>query len=50
MTFQPDRVKDFLIATPDWIKIVSAIVAALAGLIGAWVGLRNAFKKSRDPA
>ncbi|WP_395645134.1 hypothetical protein [Terricaulis sp.] len=42
-----DRVKDFLLATPDWIKIVTAIVAALAGLIGAWIGLRNAFRKSR---
>lgn len=42
-----DRVKDFLIATPDWIKIVSAILVALAGLIAAWAGLRNAAKKAR---
>lgn len=42
-----DQVRDFLTGMPDWIKIVSAIVAALAGLIAALFGLRNAFRKGR---
>jgi len=43
-----DQVRDFMSSVPDWIKIVSAIVAALAGLIWAGVSLRSAVRKARD--
>jgi len=43
-----DQVRDFLTGLPDWIKIASAIVGALAGLLLAFVSLRNAFRKTRE--
>jgi len=39
-----DQAKDFLLGLPDWIKIVSAIVAALAGLFTAIAAVRAATK------
>jgi hypothetical protein len=44
------KVRDFLFGLPDWIKIISAILAALAGLIAAGFGLRNAVRKGRSEA
>ena len=43
-----DQVRDFLLTTPDWIKIISAILVALAGLIAAVFGVRNAIRKGRE--
>lgn len=43
-----DKVRDFLSGMPDWIKIVSAIIAAIAGLIIASLSLRNAVRRARN--
>lgn len=43
-----DQVRDFMSSVPDWIKIVSAIIAALAGLFWAGASLRSAVRKARD--
>lgn len=40
------EVRDVLAGMPDWIKIGSAIIAALAGLVTAMFGLRSALRKS----
>jgi hypothetical protein len=45
-----DQVRDVLSTVPDWIKIVSAIIAAIAGLTAAIFALRNAFRKGRQSA
>ncbi|MGE0742434.1 MAG: hypothetical protein AB7O98_13925 [Hyphomonadaceae bacterium] len=42
------RIQDFLGTLPDWIKLVSGVLVALAGLVAAWFGLRNAFRKGRE--
>lgn len=39
------QVRDFLMAAPDWLRLVAGVLTALAVLIGAWFGLRNAFRK-----
>jgi hypothetical protein len=42
-----DQALDFITATPDWIKAVTAVLVALAGLIAAWFGVRNALRRGR---
>lgn len=42
-----DRARDFLVGVPEWVKIASGIIAALAGLIFALVSLRSAMRKAR---
>jgi hypothetical protein len=44
------QVQDVLRATPDWLKLVTAVLVALAALISAIFGLRNAFRKGRSEA
>jgi hypothetical protein len=39
-----DQVKDALETAPTWVKLVTAVVVALSGLVAAIVGLRKAFK------
>jgi hypothetical protein len=41
------EVRDVLAGMPDWIKLVSAIIVAFAGLIGAFFSLRSALAKGR---
>lgn len=41
------RVRDFLTGVPDWIKLASAILAALAGLITATFAVRSAMRRGR---
>ena len=41
------EVRDVLAGMPDWIKLVSAIVVAFAGLIGAVFSLRSALRRGR---
>jgi hypothetical protein len=43
-----DRVLDFITGMPDWIKAITAVIVALAGLVAAWFGLRNAFRRGRS--
>jgi len=43
-----DRARDFLAGVPEWVKIASGIIAALAGLIFALVSLRSAVRKARS--
>jgi len=42
------QVQDVLRATPDWLKLVTAVLVALAALISAIFGLRNAFRKRNE--
>lgn len=42
-----DRARDFLAGVPDWLKIASGIIAAIAGLIFALVSLRSAVRKAK---
>ena len=44
------QVQDFLTAAPTWLRLVAGVLTALAVLIGAWFGLRNAFRKGRAGA
>lgn len=39
-----DSVHDFLVAVPDWLKLITAILVAAAALVGAWYGLRKAIR------
>ena len=39
-----------LTAAPTWLRLVAGVLTALAVLIGAWFGLRNAFRKGRAEA
>ncbi len=41
------RAQDFLEAAPIWMRLVAGVLTALAVLIGAWFGLRNAFRRGR---
>ncbi|MBI3439250.1 MAG: hypothetical protein HY054_11490, partial [Proteobacteria bacterium] len=43
-----DQARDFLAGLPDWLKIVSAIVAAIAGLLTAIAALRGAVRRNRS--
>jgi hypothetical protein len=42
-----DQAKDFLFGLPDWIKLASAIIAALAGLFTAIAAFRGATRRNR---
>jgi|GEM_PF-1047744 len=44
------QVQDALTAAPTWLRLVAGVLTALAVLIGAWFGLRNAFRKGRAEA
>jgi hypothetical protein len=44
------QVQDFLTAAPVWLRLLAGVLAALAVLVGAWFGLRNAFRKGRAGA
>jgi len=39
------QVQDFLMAAPTWLRLLAGVLTALAVLVGAWFGLRNAFKR-----
>jgi hypothetical protein len=43
------RAQDFLEAAPIWMRLVAGVLTALAVLVGAWFGLRSAFRKGRQP-
>jgi len=40
-----DRLRDALKAAPDWLKLLTGVLAALAALLGAWFGLKRVWKK-----
>jgi hypothetical protein len=42
------RAQDFLEAAPIWLRLAAGLLTALAVLVGAWFGLRNAFRKGRQ--
>ncbi len=44
------KVQDVLTAAPTWLRLLAGVLTALAVLVGAWFGLRNAFRKGREPA
>lgn len=39
------QAQDFLTAAPTWLRLLAGVLTALAVLVGAWFGLRNAFRK-----
>jgi hypothetical protein len=39
------QVQDFLMAAPTWLRLLAGVLTALAVLVGAWFGLRNAFRR-----
>jgi hypothetical protein len=43
-----DQVRDFIGGIPGWLQAIAAVLTALAGLIAAWFGLRNAVKRERS--
>lgn len=43
-----DQVRDFIAGIPGWLQAIAAVLTALAGLIAAWFGLRNAVKRGRS--
>ncbi|HWA00475.1 MAG TPA: hypothetical protein VG841_09205 [Caulobacterales bacterium] len=45
-----DKVRDFLVGAPDWLKIITAVIVALTSLIAAIFGLRAAIRKGRSGA
>ncbi|HYD87710.1 MAG TPA: hypothetical protein VEA80_09560 [Vitreimonas sp.] len=44
------QAQDLLTAAPTWLRLVAGVLTALAVLVGAWFGLRNAFRKGRAEA
>ena len=42
------EVRDVLAGMPDWIKLISALIAAFAGFVGAVFSLRGALRKGRE--
>jgi hypothetical protein len=44
-----DRVRDVIEALPGWLKAIAAVVAALATLVGAWLGLRSQLRRRGEP-
>lgn len=45
-----DTIRDTLMALPDWIKLITAVLVALTALITAWFGLRRAFRRGNADA
>lgn len=43
-----DQVRDFIGGIPGWLQAMAAVLAALASLIAAWFGVRNAIKRGRS--
>lgn len=41
------RAEDFLTAAPNWLKLLAGVLAALAALIAAGFGVRNALRQGR---
>src|SRR6185503_13050490 len=44
------QAQDFLAAVPTWLQLAAGVIGGLAALVGAWFGLRNAFRKGRAGA
>lgn len=44
------QAQDFLTAAPNWLRLLAGVLTALAVLVGAWFGLRSAFRKGRSDA
>jgi hypothetical protein len=44
------QAQDFLAAVPTWLQLAAGVLGGLAALVGAWFGLRNAFRKGRAGA
>lgn len=42
------RAEDFLTAAPNWLKLLAGVLAALAALIAAGFGVRNALRQGRS--
>jgi hypothetical protein len=42
------RAEDFLRALPNWLQLATAVLVALAALVGAIFGLRSAFRRGRS--
>ena len=42
------KAQDVLTAMPNWLRLIAGVLAALTVLVGAWFGLRNAFRKGRS--
>ena len=42
------KVQDFLTAAPDWLKLITGALVALAALVAAGFGLRNALRGGRE--
>ena len=39
------QAQDFLAAVPTWLQLAAGVLGGLAALVGAWFGLRNAFRR-----
>lgn len=44
------KIQDLLTAAPNWLRLVAGVLTALAVLVGAWFGLRRAFRSGRADA
>ncbi|MBL8543210.1 MAG: hypothetical protein JNJ63_05330 [Hyphomonadaceae bacterium] len=44
------QAQDVLTAAPTWLRLLAGVLTALAVLVGAWFGLRSAFRKGREAA
>lgn len=44
------QAQDVLTAAPIWLRLLAGVLTALAVLVGAWFGLRSAFRKGREAA
>ncbi|MDZ4692469.1 hypothetical protein [Terricaulis sp.] len=42
------QARDLLTEAPTWLRLLAGVLTALAVLVGAWFGLRSAFKKGRS--
>lgn len=41
------QARDLLTEAPTWLRLLAGVLTALAVLVGAWFGLRSAFRKGR---
>lgn len=42
------QARDLLTEAPTWLRLLAGVLTALAVLVGAWFGLRSAFRKGRS--
>jgi hypothetical protein len=42
------KARDLLTEAPTWLRLLAGVLTALAVLVGAWFGLRSAFRKGRS--